>query len=135
MAKDYYFDVRDPRNPENATVKSKLPGPLYQKHYKSNFVKYMNLKAAKEVIEDTKLIFAGVREFQEGGWCYVGKPSMHYIRDTITVPIPPGHVFTVYMNPVMMIYEWRLEITEGAGSLLPLGHKARYERLAWQSTS
>src|SRR6185436_15832843 len=103
--------------------------------YKTNEVKYQNLRAAKFVLQKALLIFEGVREHQEGGWCYVARPTEYFLRPSIVVPFPPGMVFAAYLNPVRRLYDWRLEPAESPGSPYPSGHKSRYTREAWKNIS
>jgi len=135
LAKDYYQKIIDPNNPLGDRIEAKIPGEVYMRHYKESYVKYLNLIAAKAVLENTLLIFEGVREFQEGGWCFIGRPESHYVRENVTAPLSHDQVFAVYLNPAMSVYEWRLEDAEESNSWYPMGHQNRYDRLVWKSTS
>ena len=76
---------------------------------KHSRVDFENLRAAKHVLDNTERIFYGVRAFNQGGWCYTGRPTEWYIKEGIIIPFPNKLVFAVYMNPQMMVYECRAE--------------------------
>lgn len=135
MAKDFTIQVVDPDRPPTSFVNAVIPGDLYQHYFKTNEAKYRNLVAADFVLRNPTLIFEGVREYQEGGWCYVGRPASYFLRPKIEVPLPPGFVFAAYLNPVRRLYEWRLEPAESDNSPYPKAHEDRYKRLAWTSIS
>lgn len=134
MARDYYFDVLDPGNPLGPKIQARLSGELYLHHYKCNYVKYLNLIAARHVLSNTLAIFEGVRDFQEGGWCYLGRPTSYYLRENVEAPLEHSRVFAVYINPAMGVYEWRLEVADANGSSLPEKHENRFKRLVWKAT-
>lgn len=119
-----------------ARIDGVIPGIVYEHAFKTEPIKYWNLIPAKQVLETPLLIFEGVRQFNEGGWCYVGRPTEYYLREQVTVsPLEPERVFTVYLNPRMMVYEWRLESADRSGIAFPKDHFTRYDRLAWRHTS
>lgn len=135
MARDITIQVVDPDRPPTAYVPAIIPGDIYLHYYKTNEAKYRNLVPAVFVLERPLLIFEGVREYQEGGWCYVGRPEFFFLRPTVQVSLPAGRVFAAYLNPLRRLYEWRLETAEADSSPYPKGHESRYKRLAWKSTS
>jgi hypothetical protein len=136
LGKDFFFEIMNPEDPEGPKVQCRIPGEVYEWHYKMNYVKYLNLTAARDVLLSPKLIFGGVRIFQQGGWCFVGTPSSVHLRENITVPLAPDVVYGVYLNPRLHVYEWRAEPRESPGSLFPKDWNDRYVKgLVWQSTS
>lgn len=135
MANDYQLQVVDPNRPPTSMVMAIIPADVCLRAYKANEVKYQNLRAAKFVLQNPLLIFEGVREHQEGGWCYIARPAEFFIRPTIVVPLPAELVFAAYLNPARRLYEWRLEPAESPGSAYPSGHKSRYKRESWKNTS
>lgn len=81
MAADYAIKVRNPENPKGEAFEAVFPADLTLKWYKYTPVRYWNLIAAKYVLENVQRIFRGVREFNQGGWCYVGRPREWFIRE------------------------------------------------------
>lgn len=112
-----------------------IPLELVRKYYKEDDPKFDNLQSAKEVLDHPMMLFAGVRRFNEGGWCFVGHPRQHFIRRRVSAPMPPGRVFAVYLNPSLFLYEWRLEYVEDGHAPCPRDYRDRFERLVWKSTS
>jgi hypothetical protein len=135
MAKDYACKVIDPRNPQGSQVNAIFPLDLALRYYRSSPVRYENLRAAKYVLEHTQRIFSGVREFNQGGWCYTGRPTEWCIKERVTAPFPPEKVFAVYLNPNMRVYECRAEYSAKDDPLCPLNWQERYRGLIWRSTS
>lgn len=64
----------NPLDPTGARIDAVFPGDLALRYFKYSPVRYMNLIAAKFVLENPQRIFYGVREFNEGGWCYTAVP-------------------------------------------------------------
>lgn len=135
MADNFKLAARNPEDPDGQLVDIIIPGSYYERLYKISSVKYENLRAAKYVLENTAAIFAGVREFDDGGWCYVGKPPDWFIKPNIEVPFPDDRVFAVYINPNLRIYEHRAEYASEDDCRFPKDWKNRYQGLIWISTS
>lgn len=135
MAKDFSFQTVDPRNPGGPRVEVVLPGDLIERAYKFSPVRYENLRAAKHVLENPRRIFFGVREYNEGGWCYVGKPPEWCVSEGVTATFPDDKVFAVYVNPRMLIYTWRAEYAAADDPACPREWENRYRGLVWKSTS
>ena len=76
-----------------------------------------------------------MREFNEGGWCYTGRPTEWYIREGVVVSFPDNMVFAVYLNPNMRVYECRAEYVAPNAPLCPKDWQTRYRGLIWKSTS
>lgn len=134
MSRDFEFEVRDPRAPTKDTVKVVIPGDLIEYCYRHAPTQYENFRAAKFVLENPQRIFAGVRMVNEGGWCYVGRPSEWYVRENVVAPFPDGHVFAAYINPRFCLYEFRAEKAAEDDFNSPMDWAERYGALVWKST-
>ncbi len=73
--------------------------------------------------------------FNQGGWCYTGRPAECYIREAVIVPFPKDRVFAVYLNPNLQVYECRAEYSAGDDPLCPVDWQERYRGLTWKSIS
>lgn len=135
MAADFICKTIDPTNPAGPAIDAIFPADLTLRYYKYSPVRYWNLIAAKYVLEHTERIFFGVREYNEGGWCYTGHPAEWYIRENVTAPFPKDKVFTVYLNPNMRVYECRAEYAAADDPLCPVDWQNRYRGLIWKSIS
>jgi len=131
MAADYVCQTLDPNNPDGPRIDVVFPARYTLGLYKHSPVDFENLRAAKYVLENTERIFFGVREFNEGGWCYTGRPSTWYIRETIEVPFPKNRLFAVYVNPLMHVFECRAEFADDLDPLCPVNWRDRYRGLTW----
>lgn len=127
-------DALDPDDP-GEVVEVCFPLDLVNDLYKTHPVDWYNVRVAKEVLECPERVYSGTREHQEGGWCYVGRPTSYCMKPDVTVPLPPGFVFTVYLNAARTAYHWRIEKTEPQDELAPIGADERYGRLAWDRDS
>ena len=85
---NYEQETIDPNNPTGPKIKVIIPHSIYERAYKFNSVKYENIRAVKEVLENPKRIFWGIREHNVGGWCYVGRPSTIYVTDAKVIDFP-----------------------------------------------
>ena len=135
MTADFTCKTLDPSNPDGPKVDAIFPGGYTLRLYKYSPVAYENLRAAKYVLENPKRVFFGLREFNEGGWCYTGRPPEWHIREKIVVPFPRDKVFAVYLNPRMQVYECRAEYAADDDPLSPVNWETRYEWPIWKSTS
>lgn len=136
MRDGYRVQAISPVNPETEHVDVVIPLDLARRWYKESSVDFDNLEIAKEVLENPLRIFEGVRDYEEGGFCYVGKPKSVYVRPKCTAPLPHDCVFTVYVNRNMRLYEIRTEAADkDEDPLSPKGWKERYGGLRWRSTS
>lgn len=132
---NYEQETIDPRNPSGPKIKVTIPHCIYDRAFKYNPVKYENLRAAKEVLEDPQRIFWGIREHNEGGWCYVGIPRKLYVKTNIIIDFPENMVFAVYINPKFVLFDWCPEYIDVDNDMCPLNWKDRYRSLVWKSTS
>jgi len=105
------------------------------RYYKYSPVRYWNLIAAKYVLERPERVFWGVRQFNEGGWCYTGHPAESCIREEVAAPFPDGKDFAVYLNPKMRVYECRAEYAAQDDPHCQVDWQDRYRGLTWKSTS
>jgi hypothetical protein len=135
LADDFACKTIDPNDPNGPRIEVIFPGSLTLRYYKYAPVRYWNLIAAKHVLELPERIFWGVREYNEGGWCYVGKPAEWYVRENVKAPFPGNKVFAVYINPLMRVYECRAEYAAEDDRLCPVDWENRYRGLIWKSTS
>lgn len=131
MAADYSCLAIDPANPDGPRIKVTFPAAYTLGLYKHSPVDYENLRAAKYVLEHTERIFFGVRQYNEGGWCYTGCPPTWYIKERIEVPFPRNRVYAVYVNPRMYVYECRAELADDDDPLCPANWRTRYRGLTW----
>ena len=134
MAADYACKTINPSDPDGPKIDAIFPGDLTTRYYKYSPVRYQNLKAAKFVLEHTDRIFFGVREFNEGGWCYTARPAQWHIRENTTAPFPNDMVYAVYLNPNMRVYECRAERAAQDDPKCPVDWQNRYRGLTWKST-
>lgn len=135
MADNFKIKTRSPKDPARETVDVIIPGAYYERLYKYASVKYENLRAAKYVLENVDAIFSGVREFDDGGWCYVGRPLEWVIRQEIKEPFPDDRIFAVYVNPNLRLYEHRAEYIADDCPRYPKDWQNRYQGLIWTNTS
>jgi hypothetical protein len=135
VAADFACKTIDPNDPTGPKIDAIFPGVYTLRLYKYSPVDYENLRAAKHVLENPKRIFFGVRVFNQGGWCYTGRPPEWYIKERAVVPFPKDRVFAVYLNPNMQVYECRAEYTDAVDPLCPVNWQDRYRGLTWKSTS
>ena len=135
MADDFSCETIDPRNPTGPAIKAILPGYYTLRLFKYSPVDYENLRAAKHVLEHPERIFFGVREFNEGGWCYTARPAEWYIKEAVVAPFPDKKVFAVYLNPNMRVYECRAEYAAADDPCCPADWQTRYRGLIWKNTS
>ena len=131
MASDFSYLAIDPRNPDGPRVDVIFPASYTLRIYKHSPVDFENLRAAKHVLDDTDRIFFGVREYNEGGWCYTGRPQSWYIKEGIETPFPKSLVFAVYVNPLLHVYECRAEFVADDDPLCPANWRTRYGGLTW----
>lgn len=62
--------------------------------------RFYRLRLLVEVVRSPDFIFEGLdREGQEGGLCYVAKPTRDYPKEGIDLPAPKGRVFVVFVTP------------------------------------
>ena len=134
MADNFACKTIDPNNPTGPKVDAIFPGGLTLRYFKYMPVRYLNLVAAKFVLENTQRIFSGVREFNEGGWCYTGWPAEWYVKENEKAPFPRDMVFAVYLNPNMRVYECRAEYAAEDDRLCPVDWRNRYRGLTWKNT-
>jgi len=135
MASDFCIDIIDPNNPTGSKIQAVIPHRLILRYYKYFPVRYENLRAAKHVLDNPRRIFSGVRQFNEGGWCFTGRPAVWYVKMDVCVSFPENLVFSVYLNSRMYVYESRAENAAVDDSLCPEGWEDRYGALIWKSTS
>lgn len=134
MAADFACKTLDPGDPTGPKVDAIFPGDYTLRLYKYSPVDYENLRAAKYVLEHTERIFFGVREFNEGGWCYTGRPVEWHVKEGVVAPFPKNMVFAVYLNPNMRVYECRAEYVADDDARCPKGWQTRYRGLTWKNT-
>lgn len=134
MPQNFYIDIIDPDNPEGPKTQATIPHRLILQYYKYHPVRYENFRAAKFVLENPARIFAGVRQFNEGGWCFTGRPKQWYVKADAIVPFPDELVFAVYLNSRLFVYEARAEKSASDDPLCPEDWQDRYSALVWKNT-
>ena len=135
MAADFACKTIDPSNPTGPKVDAIFPGDYTLRLYKYSRVDYENLRAARHVLEHAERVFFGVREFNEGGWCYTGRPIEWYVKEGVVASFPDNLIFAVYLNPNMRVYECRAEYVAPDNARCPKDWQKRYGGLTWKSTS
>jgi|DewCreStandDraft_4_1066084.scaffolds.fasta_scaffold121423_2 hypothetical protein len=135
MSHDYFQPIINPTDPKGEKVKAVLPHRLILMYYKYYPVRYENLRAAKFVLENPERIFNGVRQFNEGGWCFTGRPRIWHVKEDVTVPFPDDLVFAVYLNSRFVVYECRAERAATDDPNCPEDWQNRYSGLVWKNIS
>ena len=135
MSNDYFIEIINPADPKGDKVRGTIPHRLILNYYKYYPVRYENFRAAKHVLNQPLRIFSGVRQFNEGGWCFTGKPKSWYIKEQIEVPFPENLVFAVYLNPRFVVFECRAEKAADDDPNCPNDWQNRYKGLIWKHTS
>jgi hypothetical protein len=132
----YEIETIDPKNPAGRRINVFLPLDLAIKFLKTRRTRYMNLTCAKQVLNNPQRIFEGIREYEQGGWCYAGKPTEWYVGDVAEVPFPDGLVFAVYVNRRLEVYHWRAEKCDRDDRFCPIDWRTRYGGgMIWPITS
>jgi hypothetical protein len=85
----------------------------------------------QQVLAHPDAIFEGIRDHQEGGTCYTGRPSCAYTNSGSKIPPVPGKVYCVYLNPRGHYFVSRWEIADPDVPGLPLGYQGRYRIKVW----
>src|SRR5690242_11197306 len=135
MPQNFCIDVLDPNDPMGPKVQAIIPHRLILNYYKYHPVRYENFRAVQHVLENPKRVFSGVRQFNEGGWCFTGQPASWYTQPEVPAAFPDNLVFAVYLNSRMFVYEARAEYSASDDRFCPQGWQNRYAALVWKSTS
>lgn len=125
----------DPREPLGPGVEATIPGDLIARFYKHYSVRYNNFIAAKYVLENPTRVFYGVRDLNEGFWCYVGRPDTWCVTERVEATFPQDRVFAVYLNAGFIVYDFRAEKADARDPLCPINWEQRYRGLVWQNIS
>jgi hypothetical protein len=133
VSSDYFQAIINPNDPDGPSVQAVLPYRLILNYYKYHPVRYENLRAAKFVLDHPQRIFAGVRQFNEGGWCFTGRPKTWHVKEKLVVPFPDNLVFSVYLNSRFVIYEARAENAATDDPYCPENWQERYAALLWKN--
>ena len=129
----YSHPTIDPLDPcSGNTTKVKFHRGFLDHLSKDKPVDFFNLKTATRVLDAPNRISYGLRQLNEGGWCYVGKPNEWWLREAVIVPFPPNMVFAIYLSDDLIVYNFRAEYTDPIDELSPLNWAERYERLIWK---
>jgi hypothetical protein len=132
---NFILPIINPADPPGPKVEAVFPHRLILNYYKYHPVRYENLVAAKFVLEHPRRIFSGVRQFNEGGWCFTGKPKAWKIRENDTTAFPDNLVFAVYLNSRFVVYECRAEFCDASDRDCPEDWDNRYAVLLWKNIS
>jgi hypothetical protein len=135
MPQNALIDIINPEDVNGPKIKAVLSHTFYLRMYKFSPVKYENLVAAKYILENPQRIFSGVRQFNDGGWCFTGRPNSWYVTKDVRVPFPEHLVFAVYLNAAFNLYEARGERSANDDKLCPIDWQKRYQALVWKNTS
>jgi len=135
MAHDFCIDIMNPDNPDGPKIQATIPHRLILNYYKYHPVRYENLRAARCVLLHPERIFSGVRQFNEGGWCFTARPRFWYIKENVAAEFPDNLVFAVYLNSRYFVYESRAEKAAQDDHMCPDNWQNRYGGLIWKSTS
>jgi len=135
MSHDYSQEIINPEDPTGPKIEAVIPYRLILRYYKYHPVRYENFRVARHVLENPLRIFRGVRQFNEGGWCFTGRPVLWHIREAVTAPFDESLVFAVYLNPQLKVYECRAERSASDDRDCPEDWQNRYSGLIWKNTS
>ena len=135
MGKDYCTEIINPADPNGPKIQATIPYRLILNYFKYYPVRYENFRAARYVLQNPRRIFTGTRQFNEGGWCFTGRPISWYIKEQIEAPFPENLVFAVYLNPRFIVYECRAERAAHDDGDCPDDWQDRYKGLIWKTTS
>jgi hypothetical protein len=135
MSKNFCTQIRNPEQPEGSKIEATIPHHLILNFYKFYPVRYENFRATKIVLENPLRIFSGVRQLNEGGFCFTGRPSKWYIKEDIVAPFPANLVFAVYLNPRYFVYECRAEPSADDDADCPEDWQNRFKALIWKNIS
>lgn len=86
----------------------------YLKHWPERFYALKGSNVT-QVMLNPVAIFSGIRDYEEGGMCYIGVPTYSFTKNGEQRPAPPNMAFIVVLNSYNNIYEWRW-IEENADS-------------------
>lgn len=134
MVKKFFeCETIDPGNPSSDRITVKFPFSLIERWKHKEITQFYNVATAKKVLDEPKRIFYGTRALSEGWWCYVGKPDIWYIRESVTSTFPSNKVFAVLLDADFEVYGFRSEPAAEDDPLAPNGWRERYGRLIWKS--
>jgi hypothetical protein len=85
----------------------------------------------QEVLLHPVAVFEHIREHQDGGYCYSGKPSCRFTNGGSKIPPMPNMVYCVYVNNAGRYFEsgWEQEDPDKPG--YPLGYQDRFKTTIW----
>ena len=143
MAADFRLKTLHPRNPASKPkVDVVFPAHYTKRLYETRRIAYMNLVAAKYVLEHPARIFWGLRAYNEGGWgCYTGRPpewclEMIGAHEMRLEPLHENIVFAVYVSSAsehviseLRVYECRAEYAAQDDALCPVNWQSRYKNM------
>lgn len=112
-----------------------FPNDLLRRAYERDTVLHENIRPAVAVLEQPKRIFSGLRELNEGWWCYVGRPETWCVAENRFEPFPAKKVFTVCLNDRMWVFDWVAERADAEDELSPVGWQNRFTALVWKIDS
>jgi hypothetical protein len=135
MPQNFLIKIVNPEDVTGPKINAVMSHRFYLHLYRFSPVKYENLVAAKYVLENPLRIFSGVRQFNEGGWCFTGRPKSWMIKEGVRAPFPDELVFAVYLNAAFNLYEARGELCAEDDESCPKDWQERYKALVWKSTS
>jgi hypothetical protein len=94
--------------------------------------KFFESLSIPSTLQNPSAIFRGLeREEQEDGYCYAGAPESRYLENNITAPAPKGMIFTIYVNALFQVFEWRWEHVDPTEQGCPINFLARFTEKVW----
>ena len=135
MPTNFSIQIIDPNIIGGPKIEAIIPHGLILNCYKFFPVKYENFRAAKFVLENPQRIFARIREYNDGGWCFTGRPKTWHIKENVEVPFPDKYIFAVFLNSKFVVYEFRAEKVADDDEFCPIDWRNRFGALIWTNTS
>lgn len=84
-----------------------------------------------ETLISPSAVFSGIREFQEGGRCYVRTVAWDFDDKGNMVDAPRRMVFLVFVNPMAHVFDWRWEPAHPVDVELPVDYQTRFGKCIW----
>jgi len=135
----HQFEGRCPESGATCYFVVAKDGLLKEFHETGNRRKLLEAYLLPEVLREPVGIWQDLkRPGQEQAYCYAGKPSGRYIKDTtIHVPCPPKQVFVVYVSGLrlkdgqlkVVKWTWVEEAPDHPG--FPIDHTSRFGLRLW----
>ena len=133
MARWLTYQTLDPLDPNSGhKTEIKIPDDYVSYLNKYRPVDFLNLHTVAKVLDAPLRIFYGLRQLNEGGWCYVGKPDKWWVRERVDATFPSDKVFAIYLRNDLILYGFKAEYADERDALSPRGWDERYQKLVWK---